>query len=252
MIRYLRLVRYISNWWLHFAAKIGVTKKDPLLFQTRRQIRIEVPRRLYHEFKEIFMEGCYTDGLTGAVPEHPTIVDIGANVGFFSFFAASRFPGARIFAYEPIPTNFNHLLRNRDLNRKVHITCIPKAVYGYSGEVTLELDSDDSFSTAARVTLQPQSPLSAFRAPCITLADLLDAHGIKRCHLLKIDCEGAEYDILYNCPQTHLHRIDQMVIEVHRGTAPEQTMESLSGFLESRGFHTHRSHHMHMLWVRRS
>jgi len=252
MIRYLRFVINVSNWWLHLAVKMGLTAKDPLLFETRNRILIEVPRRLFREFKEIFIEDCYRVGSTGGIPEHPIVVDIGANVGFFSLFAASRFPGVRIFAYEPVPKNFSQLTRNQDLNRHVEMTCIPKAVYSYSGDVRLELDPygssgegtpgldpHDRFTTGARVTSETSSPYATLQVPCATLSDLLDTHGISECYLLKMDCEGAEFDILYSCPEAHLHRIEQMAIEVHRGGAtPERTIKGLSRFLESCGFHT--------------
>lgn len=247
MIRYLRLVANVSNWWLHFAVKTGLTSEDPLLFKTRNRIQIEVPRRLHHEFKEIFMEASYTIGLAAKIPKAPTIVDIGANVGFFSLFAASRFPGASIFAYEPVPRNFDQLVRNRELNQKAEITCVPKAVYGFSGLVNLEIDPADTFTTSARVAAVPTQASSTIEVPCTALSDLLDAHGIEACHLLKIDCEGAEFDILYSCPEAYLQRIEQMVIEVHRGATPERTIEHLSRFLESRCFSTRRSHNM--LWV---
>ena len=69
-------------------------------------------------------------GLGLDIPDSPTIIDIGANAGFFSLFAASRFPGARIFSYEPIEGNFRQLQRNRDLNRSWEI---PQGRYNYSG-----------------------------------------------------------------------------------------------------------------------
>jgi len=46
------------------------------------------------------MEECYVKGLGLDIPDSPTIIDIGANAGFFSLFAASQFPGAKIFSYE--------------------------------------------------------------------------------------------------------------------------------------------------------
>jgi len=257
MIRYLRLFSNISNWWLYLAVKMGITAKDPLLFKTANQIRIEVHRRLLHEFKEIFMENCYALGLTSGVPNFPTVIDIGANVGFFSLFAASHFPGARIFAYEPVAKNFHQLIRNRDLNPNVAMTCVQKAVYAYSGKLKLELDpygfagetildSDicERFTTSARVINDTTNPSTTIQVPCISLPDLLDVHGISICHLLKIDCEGAEYDILYNCPKVYLDRVEQIAMEVHRGPTPDRTIEGLSQFLTSCGFHTRRIDHM--------
>lgn len=59
MFRYLNLIKNISNWPLHFKVKFGISDDDPLLFIARNNIKFEVPKRLHHEFKEIFMENAY-------------------------------------------------------------------------------------------------------------------------------------------------------------------------------------------------
>jgi len=211
-------------------------------------IFIEVPRRILHEFKEIFMEGSYTRGLALPVPDCPTIIDIGANAGFFTFFAASRFSDATIFSYEPIESNFRQLKRNKALNRNTRVLCFQKAVYGYSGKVSLSIDPDDSFTTSASVFDCSDSQLEKVEVPCVTLAEIFDEHQLDRCNLLKMDCEGAEYEIFYNCPVAYLHRIDQMAIEVHGGKEANQNITSLAGYLNSINFKT-RQHEGHMLWA---
>ena len=249
MMRYIRLCRNLSNWWLYLGVKLGVTDMDPLIFRTRNDIVIEVPRALLHEFKEIFMEECYTKKLDLRIPPEPVVIDIGANAGFFSMFAASRFPGARIFSYEPVANNFRQLERNRDLNDTARITCVPHAVFGHSGEISLSFDPNDSFTTYANVFGGSRPRDEAVRVPCVTLPEILETHHLERCDILKIDCEGSEYDILYRCPGESLQRVTRMAIEVHHGTAPDQNIDALSAYLVSHGFETRRRDHM--LWALR-
>lgn len=248
MMRYIRLFRNVSNWWLHFAVKLGLTESDPLKFRARNNIIVEVPRRIQHEFKEIFMEGSYTCGLGLAIPDRPTIIDIGANAGFFTFFAASRFPGAAIFSYEPIENNFRQLKRNQALNRNARVLCFQKAVYGYSGKVEMRFDSRDSFTTSASVFGSSDSQLETVQVPCVSLQEIFDEHQLGRCNLLKMDCEGSEFEILYNCPVIYLHRVDQMAIEVHGSQEENQNIASLASYLNSIGFKTHQ-YEGHMLWA---
>ena len=92
------------------------------------------------------------------------------------------------------------------------------------------------------------SQLDRVEVPCVTLAEIFDEHQLDRCNLLKMDCEGAEYEIFYNCPITYLHRIDQMAIEVHGGKEANQNITSLAGYLNSINFKT-RQHEGHMLWA---
>ena len=248
MTRYAHLVSNLSNWWLHLAHKFGLTRADPLIFRTRSRVTIEVPRRLLHEFKEIFMEECYMMGLGRPVPENPVVIDIGANAGFFSLFTASRFPGASILAYEPIANNFKQLERNVLLNNKHQIKYYQKAVYGTSGVISLSFDSHDTYTTAATVFERSETSLNNISVPCITLPEILEEHQLERCDFLKMDCEGSEYDILYKCPGHCLRRISQMAMEVHQGNGPKQNITSLIDYLSSHDFTSRRDGNLLWAW----
>jgi len=243
-MRYIRLAKIVSNWWSHFAVKLGFCISEPLIFKIRNNIVMEVPIRLLHVFKEIFMEECYTRRLAFRLPDRPTIIDIGANAGFFSLFAASRFFGATIIAFEPISINFKQLKRNRNLNKNACIFCRQMAVYGHSGEVLLTFDPDDSFTTAASVIGKENRQKGTVKVASVTSADIFDEYQLERCDFLKMDCEGSEYDILYNCPDKYLHRVIQMALEVHQGTETNHNIESLAYYLNSHDFRTYRSGHM--------
>lgn len=230
------------------AVKFGLTDVDPVLFRTRKQVLVEVPRRLLQTFKEIFMDECYMDGLELHVPDNSTIIDIGANAGFFTLFAASRFNDSRILAYEPIPFNFKQLARNRELNADCNIKCFQKAVAGHSGTVEIMFDPDDSFTTSATMFQKPHKHNQVIKVPSITLFDIFSEHNIERCNLLKMDCEGAEYDIIYNCPLECLSRIDQIAMEVHGGIESGQNIDSLEAYFSAQGFATRRRP-VGMLWA---
>ncbi len=248
MIRYVNLFRNLSNWWLYLAVKFGLVRTDLLLFKTRRGILIEVPKRLLHTFKEIFMEECYMTGLEDTIPDNPTIIDIGANAGYFTLFAASCFHGARIWAYEPIPSNFKQLDRNCKMNANIQVTCLQKAVSGQAGKIIMTYDSRDSFTTSATILSKPDDTNDVIKVDSVTIPEIFEAYGIKKCDLLKMDCEGAEYDIIYQCPSDYLLKITQIAMEVHKGPEPSQNMESLEKHLASHGFATRR-HSTDMMWA---
>ena len=130
------------------------------------------------------MEECYTRKLKIRIPERPTVIDIGANAGFFSAFAVSQFPGAKVFSYEPIDVNFRQLLRNKEINEAAGILCFPKAVYGGSGEVELNFDSNDSFTTSASVFEKSDIKNEIVSVPCVSLPGIFDEHHIECCDLL--------------------------------------------------------------------
>ena len=70
----------------------------------------------------------------------------------------------------------------------------------------------------------------------MTLHDLLSEHRINYLGLLKMDCEGAEYDILYHADPTILERIEAMTMEVHQGSGDKENIETLGRFLSQNGF----------------
>ncbi len=246
MTRYLNLMRNISNWTLYLGIKFGLTKPDPIHFTTRSGVVVEVPRRLLQTFKEVFMDECYMNALQRDIPKGGAVIDIGANAGFFSMFAASRFDHPRIFSYEPIPVNFKQLEKNKQLNAGYDIHPHQSAVAGKAGEITLTFDPNDAFTTSASMT-RPQEG-EEIRVNCVTLQDIFETYGLERCDFLKMDCEGAEYDIFYNCSEDILSRIDQIAMEVHKGPEPRHDMESLEQFFKHHGFRTQRRP-VDMLWA---
>ena len=246
MTRYLNLMRNITNWSLYLGVKFGLTRPDPIHFTTRTGVVVEVPRRLLQTFKEVFMDECYMIGLQREVPKGGAVIDIGANAGFFSMFAAARFDHPRIFSYEPIPVNFKQLEQNRRLNPKCEIHPHQNAVAGKAGAITLTFDPSDSFTTSASMTRRQEG--EEIQVDCVTLQNIFDTYGLERCNFLKMDCEGAEYDIFYNCSDDIMSRIDQIAMEVHKGPAPSHNMESLEQFFKQHGFKTRR-HPVDMLWA---
>ena len=151
MIRYLNLIKNVRNWQLHFLDKFGLVKQDPLYFKVNNGIQVEVPKRTHHEFKEIFLENAYSIGLQKPVKEGAVIVDIGANVGFFSLFAASQYKNSKIYSYEPVGANFKQLEKNKNLNSSTVMNCFNEAVCGHNGSIKIFFDQSDSFTTSASI-----------------------------------------------------------------------------------------------------
>jgi FkbM family methyltransferase len=234
-MRYFNLIKNIKNWWLYLLFKSGLEKREPLLFKARNGIFIEVPLRLLHTFKEIWMEECYMYGSALKISRLAVFIDIGANAGYFSLYAASRFPGAKILAYDPIPPNFEQLRRNININKNSGIIAFQKAVAGYRGMAMMTFDKSDAFSTIAHITnvSGPDNKSDTIEVNCVTLKDIFDDNNLVSCDFLKMDCEGAESEIIFNCPVDYLSRIKQFAIEMHGDAAP------LKKYLRDNGFITH-------------
>jgi FkbM family methyltransferase len=126
-----------------------------------------------------------------------TFVDIGANVGLFSLFVASRAAQeARILAIEPEPGNLRRLEFNIGANPGVPITVIPKALSDETGVVAVELDRRDRGGTRTKKIDHAGESVGTVHVPSQTLLDVLAGEGVDAVDALKIDVEGLEDVIL--------------------------------------------------------
>ena len=157
------------------------------------------------------------------------VMDVGAGVGDFSLYAAKRHPSCFVYAFEPFPESFELLLENLRRNEVENVLAFPEAIAAQTGRAVLDLSAGEplQIGTAATDTTQ------GLVVPALSLADALERAG-GRCDLLKLDCEGAEYGILYHTPDAALRRIRRIVMEYHEGTAPH-TRSDLVAFLSEKG-----------------
>ena len=146
------------------------------------------------------------------VRETDTVIDIGANIGIFSLMAARAASRGRVVAFEPSGQNHHLFLRNIQLNRASNVVPVHAAVGAGPGEIKLFLSEASLHSVVADRMVSPDR-FEVVRS--VGLKDVFDQHGIERCHFLKLDCEGAEYDILYNLPPDYFGRVDRIVMEFH-------------------------------------
>jgi FkbM family methyltransferase len=163
-------------------------------------------------YREIWMERAYGD-LPEPIDETPTVVDIGAHVGVYTVWAATDRSRPRVVAVEPAPRALEFLTRNVSANHLSNVTIVPAACAGQDGEGVLRLSGPTMMSTLySRAAGHPeQVPVTL-----ITLDRLFSEQHVDRCDLLKLDCEGAEFDILLACSDETLRRVRRIAMEYHR------------------------------------
>jgi FkbM family methyltransferase len=148
--------------------------------------------------------------------ENPVIVDIGANVGIVSFYFAKKYPNAKIFAYEPHPLNFQNLVKGIEVNNITNIYPFNLAVFSESDmDVKIFLHENN---TSASSVFRFLSSDPFVEVKTISLEDIIKQNNISYIDFLKIDCEGAEFDILENTDMFYHENIPikNMFIEFHR------------------------------------
>jgi FkbM family methyltransferase len=163
-----------------------------------------------------------------------TVIDIGANIGCFALVAGKAASRGRVLAFEPDPGNFELVIRNVELNRLSNVTGVQCAVSGKPGTLRLFQGAHGPLHTT--LTDRVDERASVTEVTAVTLPQIMDRYHIERCDFLKMNCEGAEYEILYNTPADYLRRIDRIALEYHATRDKEQVSRQLAEFLADNGF----------------
>ena len=181
---------------------------------------------------EVFNAREYRDLESLRGRSNATIIDIGANIGTFTVWAAGILPTATIYSYEPETKNYELLKRNiiaNGLEKRAQAFLL--AVCGDVGVRTLTIAGESSGKNS--LSYDVGTGVSS-QVTCTTLERIFIDNKITHCDCLKIDCEGAEYEILYNTAPEHLKKVRMMIIE-HHGVEGE-SVEELTKFLKQQHF----------------
>lgn len=161
------------------------------------------------------------------------VIDVGANIGAFAVTAARAAPNGRVIACEPESDNFALLCDNLARNGCRNVTAVRAAVTDHLGEVSLSVSADNSSGHSLRRSHGGPGVV----VPAVPLDRLLDEHHVERCDFLKLDCEGAEYDILYHLPTEYFRRIRRIALEYHASPDEKRAKgDGLVDFLRGVGF----------------
>lgn len=165
----------------------------------------------YCTFHEVFIKEDYK--IKGIV-EPLNILDIGANVGFFSLYASKKYPASKIFSFEPFPPTYLRLNEHISINKNENILTFPYAVsdknekadfysIDWAGANTLNSDKFDTENCKIS------------QVDCISFSDIFKLSRVDTFDLAKIDCEGSEYPMLINSTDESILKIRNYIIEVH-------------------------------------
>lgn len=174
--------------------------------------------------RDVCLVGAYEPQVTRVVasvlPQCSTVVDVGANWGYFTLMAGRLMrPNGRVLALEPDPRMFALLERNVALNTSSQVETLPVAAGGTPGRQTLEgFDEGAANRGVSRIRAGEQGPTSAptFSVAAETVDGLIAARGLDAVDLIKVDVEGAEDAVLAGMDRgLSGHRYRRLLIELH-------------------------------------
>ena len=229
--------------------RAGVRRHSVLLYPLRRRwparvarldllsgesIRADADEPLIPMFDEIWVRESY---LVEALRDvhAATVVDVGANVGVFALWASRRLGAERIIAAEPDPHSAWRLLENLERNDVRGHSVVQVGVGGEPRDAVLYGRGERARNTLFTRDLYGSSFTPRAVVRILRLEDVFDLFAVNRCDLLKLDCEGAEYEILLQASPTVLERVDHIALEYHEGL-DGRGPDELASFLDEHGF----------------
>jgi FkbM family methyltransferase len=142
------------------------------------------------------------------------IIDVGGHIGLFAIYAATRWPGVAIHAFEPFPPNSYLFDRNVAASGLQGIHLHRHAIAGCNKIITM---TGSRHNSGGATSFSKKTDQVVENVTAITLDEVFAKEKIEICSLLKLDCEGAEYDIL--CSTAVLGRVKYLRGELHTNKA---------------------------------
>lgn len=215
-------LKYRAKW-----AQLGVLyARHPDVSNIRvggRNVRVAFPdserSRQEHEFHKIILEDCYR---LKDIPSADTVLDIGANIGLFAIAARNRFPKATIHCYEP---NTAVLPNLRAHAAQIDAACFHEAVGLTDGKISLQTSADGSLFSVSKADPSGSIDQCTFASAVAKLGTV---------DLLKLDCEGAEWDLFQD--RDAWKSVRRLAMEYHLWAKMGSTVFELKETLETLGF----------------
>lgn len=169
------------------------------------------------------------------IREDAIVLDIGANIGYFSLIAARKASKGKVIAFEPIGSLQEEISQNILLNKLGNIQVEPYAIGNKTATTTFFIADESNIGMSG---LAPQENFSGITEQVlqIRLDEWLDRHPLPAISFIKIDTEGAELDVLNGMKDLLQKNKPVILIEVMAhllslfGNSPEDLYSFLDQF----------------------
>jgi FkbM family methyltransferase len=165
-----------------------------------------------------------------------SVIDVGANIGAFSLLAGAM--GAKkVIGIEPVSKTFNIFQSNVKRSGLSSIIALKNVVAAEHGKyISVSINNDNAGANSMYNITTEHELVRSLSLPI--LLKMIEGNNI----LLKLDCEGAEYDIILNATQEEMNRINEIVLEIHTDLHPTyKGKEIIENKLKEFGFTNLRS-----------
>jgi len=205
-------VAAFKNWYMLYAGRCGLLHHEiELIHRSGLRIRLRPDTDDLRIVKSDFVKRNYTTGFV-PITRDSIVVDVGAHIGSFSIMVAKS--ARKVLAFEPEPTNYQMLKKNVELNHLENVSIFEMAVSGISGHQDIYIYQGGS-SADYSLYKRGITNFKVGRIRTISVEDIFKQEGLPQIDFLKLDCEGAEHDILRNMSFETAAKIMGIAMETH-------------------------------------
>lgn len=184
-----------------------------------------------------FEKDIYLLNIKGYTPKSgDIIIDIGAHIGTFAIYLASISAGINVYAIEASKDTYSYLQKNINENNISNVHSFHIALSGQIGKIKLfhDLKSGNWGHSISKNISDSFEEVEA-----TTLNEFIKNNNIGVCDLVKLNCEGAEFDILLNTDNNILSKsIKRLIILYHEDLSESSSYKSLLRHLKNSNFAT--------------
>lgn len=231
---------------LNLLTRIGIAKNFTAITTFDKGIQVQVDLDDWIQ-KQIFFFGSYlleqqeTRYWCDSVKEGEIILDIGANIGYYSLLASKRIGSeGNIYAFEAAPETFRKLSDNIQRNGIENILAYNLAITNSRGTIDLHIADIRNTGMSSIAAFADESG-ETVTVPSDTIDNFASDHSLNRVDRIKIDVEGAEMMVLRGMEQTlrkcmpviHIELIDSRLRDAG------SSLDELWNFLLSLGYLPH-------------
>ncbi|MHA2225595.1 MAG: FkbM family methyltransferase [Candidatus Hodarchaeales archaeon] len=229
-----RIIQIFRNWITFYKDVLHLTNQKHIIYELRNGLRYRSRANTLDQLiiLEIWLLQYNPPGFE--IKSSDTVLDIGSHIGAFSIFASKHAKNGTVYSFEPNPENYSLLEQNITINKINNLIPSNKAVAKMKG-LTEMIICQDNTGGHSFVLNKNNKQSQVITIETTTLIDIVEENRINQIDFLKMDCEGAEYEILFSCPDHIFNMIHKMSIEYHN-IDKQRNAQILKEFLEKKGF----------------
>jgi FkbM family methyltransferase len=231
---------FVRNYLANKSARQTVVPYFKKVSYKDRPIYMYIDSKESWVSKEVHFHGMHEEHILEAIinnlKEGETFIDVGANVGQHSIYAAQKVgPNGNVFAFEPIDSSAENIRLSASKNSFIWLTVIQKAATNFVGDtVFYKYELTDISSRNKNFTDRPAKEV---KVKTTTLD--IELNNLSRVDLVKIDVEGYEMDVLRGAEQIIKKFKPAIILEFspvfYKRLQPQDSMDILQ-FLFDHGY----------------